>query len=117
MQRKRKFLSATASLASALTFYSFMTFEVQGQVVINEVVAANSDRLLQRTQPGYPRLGITEQWTSLNDNDTRWKLGSGPFGFGSFSGVTLGVNTSLEMQNKIPSLYVRKSFAVTLDQP
>ena len=34
----------------------------QGQVVINEVVAANSDRLLQRTTPGYPRLGTTKQW-------------------------------------------------------
>ncbi len=85
----------------------------QGQVVIHEIVAANSDRLLQRTQPGYPRLGTTEQWMSPPYNDALWKSGNGPFGFGSFLGVTIGVNTSLEMQNKAPSLYMRKAFSVT----
>jgi autotransporter-associated beta strand protein len=95
---------------------SGLAYFAQGQVVIHEIVAANSDRLLQRSQPGYPRLGTTEQWTSPTYDDALWKSGSGPFGFGTFSGVTLGVNTSLEMRNKAPSLYVRKTFAVSLAQ-
>ncbi len=87
-----------------------------GQVVINEVVAANSDRLLQRTAAGFPRLGVTAQWYETGYDDTRWSTGNGPFGFGTFSGLTLGVNTSAAMQNKLASLYVRKAFPVTAGQ-
>ncbi len=87
-----------------------------GQVFINEISAANSDRQLQRTQSGYPKLGTTTPWYLAGYNDLLWKQGNGPFGFGTFSGVTLGVNTSGAMQNKLASLYVRKAFAVTADQ-
>jgi len=87
-----------------------------GQVVINEISAANSDRQLQRTQPGYPTLGTTTPWILAGYDDSLWKEGKGPFGFGTFSGVTLGVNTSGAMQNKLASLYVRKAFAVTAGQ-
>ncbi len=87
-----------------------------GQVVINEISAANSDRMLQRTQPGYPKLGTTTPWILSGYDDSLWKEGKGPFGFGTFSGVTLGVNTSGAMQNKLASLYVRKAFAVTAGQ-
>ena len=100
----------------ALIFLFSVATSAHGQVVINEVVAANSDRQLQRNQPGYPRVGITEQWYNANYNDAQWKFGNGPFGFGTFSGVTIGLNTSMEMQNKIPSLYIRKAFNVSLAQ-
>ncbi len=99
--------------AYACMIVSGLAYFAQGQVIINEMVAANSDRLLQRTQPGYPRLGLAEQWTSPAYNDTLWKMGNGPFGFGTFPGVTWGVNTSLQMQNKTPSLYIRKRFDVS----
>ena len=62
---------------------------VSGQVVINEVVAANSDRLLRREAPGYPRLGVTTPWMLKTYDDSRWSEGNGPFGFGTFSGVTV----------------------------
>lgn len=84
-----------------------------GQVVINELVAANSDRQLRRDTPGYPRLGVTAQWHEDAFDDSQWPTGNGPFGFGSFSGVTFGVNTSAAMQNKTPSLYLRKTFTAT----
>ncbi len=86
---------------------------VSGQVVINEVVAANSDRLLRREAPGYPRLGVTTPWMLKTYDDSRWSEGNGPFGFGTFPGVTLGVNTSGAMQNKLTTLYVRKAFVAS----
>ncbi len=84
-----------------------------GQVVINEISAANSDRQLQRTQPGYPKLGTTTPWYLAGYDDSLWPEGKGPFGFGTFRGVTFGVNTSGLMKDKIPSLYVRKSFTAS----
>lgn len=89
---------------------------VRGAVVINELVAANSDRQLDRSAPGYPRLGVTAPWYWAEYDDGGWASGSGPFGFGSFSGVTLGVNTSAAMQNKTPVLYVRKRFTASAGQ-
>lgn len=88
----------------------------RAQVVINEVVAANSDRLLRREAPGYPRLGATTPWYLSGFSDAQWKSGNGPFGFGSFSNVTMGVNTSAAMQNKTPVLYVRKTFSASAGQ-
>jgi autotransporter-associated beta strand protein len=89
---------------------------LRAQVVINEVVAANSDRQLNRAAGGYPRLGTTRQWYEPAFDDAQWKSGSGPFGFGSFSGVTLGVNLSAAMQSKLTTLYVRKAFSATAGQ-
>lgn len=86
------------------------------QVVLNEIVAANSDRLLRRPAPGYPRLGVTTPWHLPEFDDSAWATGNGPFGFGTFSGVTFGVNTSTAMQGKTPSLYARKAFTVTAEQ-
>jgi len=84
-----------------------------GQVVINEIVAAGSDRLLQRNVSGYPKLGLTAPWQTAAYDDALWSKGKGPFGFGAFSNVTFGVNTSAAMQGKLPALYVRKAFTVT----
>ena len=98
----------------ALGFCS--AFPAGGQVVINEVVAANSDRQLQRSGSLYPRVGTSAQWWEGAYDDSLWKTGNGPFGFGSFSGVTLGVNLSSTMQNKLTALYVRKAFNVTAGQ-
>jgi len=88
----------------------------RGDVVINELVAAGSDRLLQRTATGYPRLGLTPQWYQADYDDSLWSQGSGPFGFGSFAGNTFGVNTSALMQNKRPALYLRKAFTASVAQ-
>lgn len=87
-----------------------------GQVVINEISAANSDRQLKRTADGYPVPGTTPPWYADAFDDSLWKESKGPFGFGSFSGVTLGLNVSGLLQNKVPSLYLRKAFSVTAGQ-
>lgn len=89
---------------------------VQGQVVINEFVAAGSDRLLQRAPGMYPRVGNTTPWQTLAYDDSRWSSGPGPFGFGSFSGVTIATGLSGQMQNRAASLYLRQTFNVTPQQ-
>ena len=78
-----------------------------GQVVINEISAANSDRQLKRTAGAYPVPGTTPPWFADAFDDSLWKESKGPFGFGSFSGVTLGLNVAGLIQNKVPSLYLR----------
>ena len=86
---------------------------LEGQVVINELVATSSDRLLQR-QPGtYPRVGNTTPWQNQEYDDSLWSSGAGPFGFGTFSGVTIATDVSAQIQNRAASLYLRKTFTVT----
>lgn len=109
---RRRWRSAVACVLA----FAWGAAHSSAQVRINEVVAANSDRLLQREAPGYPKLGTTTPWRLPTFNDALWKTGNGPFGFGSFSNVTLGVNTSGTMQNKVPVLYVRKAFSATSGQ-
>jgi len=102
-----------------LVFFSLLACAARplfGQVVINEISAANSDRQLKRTADGYPVPGTTPPWYADAFDDSLWKESKGPFGFGSFSGVTLGLNVSGLIQNKVPSLYLRKAFPVTAGQ-
>jgi autotransporter-associated beta strand protein len=87
-----------------------------GQVSINEFVAASSDRLLQRTAGQYPRVGITTPWQQAAYDDSLWNSGAGPFGFGTFSGVTIATDLSAQMQNRAASVYLRKTFTVTPEQ-
>ncbi|MBE0541633.1 MAG: chitobiase/beta-hexosaminidase C-terminal domain-containing protein [Verrucomicrobia bacterium] len=89
---------------------------VQGQVVINEFVAAASDRLLQREPGTYPRVGNTTPWQASDFDDSHWRTGPGPFGFGTFSGVTIATGLSSQMQNRAASLYLRQTFNVTATQ-
>ena len=84
-----------------------------GQVVINEFVAAASDRLLQREPGAYPRVGMTTPWQAAAYDDSRWSVGPGPFGFGTFTGVTLGTDLSGPLRNRAVSVYLRKTFTVT----
>jgi autotransporter-associated beta strand protein len=87
-----------------------------GQVSINEFVATASDRLLQRAAGQYPRVGITIPWQQLAYDDSLWSSGSGPFGFGAFSGITIATDLSAQMQNRAASVYLRKTFTVTPEQ-
>lgn len=82
-----------------------------GQVVINELAATHSDRLLVREEGTYPRVGSTISWQGEGYNDTNWSSGDGPFGFGT--SVNLGTDVSAEIENLTPSLYLRKRFNVS----
>jgi len=103
-------------LSSAISGKAQITIPAVAGVVINEVVAAGSDRLLRRDAGGYPRVGLATQWMMPEYDDQGWASGAGPFGFGAFSGVTLGVNTSAAMQGQVPTLYLRKTFEVSAGQ-
>jgi len=85
----------------------------EAQLLINEFSATNSDRLLVREPGKYPRAGNTIPWQSADYDDSKWKSGVGPFGFGSLSGVTLGTNVTDDVQGQTPSLYLRKTFSVS----
>lgn len=101
----RKNLVLVLALASSVP--------VTAQVRINEFVASSSDRLLKRSPGSHPRVGSLTPWQSGNYDDSLWSSGNGPFGFGNFSGVPIGTNTSLLMQNRVTSLYLRKTFTAT----
>ncbi|MDG2322143.1 MAG: CotH kinase family protein [Akkermansiaceae bacterium] len=80
-------------------------------LLINEISATHSDRLLVRASGAYPRVGNTIPWQSADYDDSNWQSGNGPFGFGT--SVSLGTNVSGEIQNLSPSLYLRKNFTVS----
>lgn len=82
------------------------------QVAINEVSSASNERMLQWTASGEPRLGCGPHWQGAAFVDTTWTSGSLPAGWG-YSVVT---NLQSAMQNKTPSLYLRKVFNVTPGQ-
>lgn len=88
-------------------------FPAQAEVVINEFVAVSSDRLLRREAGMYPRVGHTTPWQWPAYDDSRWLSGAGPFGFGSFSGVTISTELSGPIRNRAASLYLRKRFNVS----
>jgi autotransporter-associated beta strand protein len=108
MKRYFNFSSFAASLVLSL----LTTASARADVVINEFSAAASDRLLLRDEGGYPQLGMTVPWYAPSYDDSQWDSGPAPFGFGSFAGITLGVNTSAKMQGQVPSLYLRHEFEV-----
>ena len=95
-----------ALLSAAITSRNF------GQVVINEVAVAASDRNLQWNASGAPQLGSGIPWHALNFNATPWAGGNLPAGWGT----TVNTNLQSAMQNKTPSLYLRKTFTVTPTQ-
>jgi autotransporter-associated beta strand protein len=93
-----------------------VTLPLAAQVVINEISAGSSDRLLRRTQGEHPFLGLTTQWQDPAFDDRVWKQGLAPFGFGDFPGVTLGTDLSSHMQNLTPSLYLRKTVWISAEE-
>jgi len=105
-------LWSLAALAPALPLRS--------QVVINEVMAAGSDRLLQWSAAGVPKLGFGTPWYAPAFSDANWLSGNGPFGFGGFSNVspapTITTNVASQMVNLTPTMYLRKSFNITGSQ-
>jgi len=90
------------------------------EVLINEVLARGSERLLRWTPEGVPKLGFGKSWYEASFDDGTWSSGNGPFGFGSFTNVSpappIGTNLATQMQNLTPTLYLRKTFTATADQ-
>ena len=101
-----KRLATTALLVGAVSL------QCGGQLLINEFSATNSDHLLVRESGQYPRVGNTVPWQVADYDDSGWKSGDGPFGFGT-TAVTLGTDVGTDVQNQTPTLYLRKSFNVS----
>ena len=78
------------------------------EVVINELMAAASDRLLRFDANGTARVGIGPAWYQAPYNDAGWQSGPGPFGFGPGAGT----NLQSVMRDRTPTVYLRKSFQV-----
>ncbi len=80
------------------------------EVVINEIGAASSDRLLRSHPDGRPRLGWGATWCELEFDDADWDTGSAPFGFGA-EGIATDLGEA--MLGRTPSVYLRKIFTVS----
>lgn len=81
-------------------------------VVINEFMAASSERRLSWDDRGMPHLGSGVQWTEPGFDAQSWSNGFLPAGYG-FSGLALNLTTL--MKDKAPSLYLRKEFQVAAE--
>ena len=92
-------------------------FPARADIVINEIMAGGSDRLLRWSDTGVPTVGFGAPWYAGTFNDTSWQTGPGPFGFGTFTNAVstpvITTNTATQMQNLTPTLYLRKSFSVS----
>lgn len=92
----------------------------RAEVVVNEILAAGSDRLLRWSPAGVPKLGYGTPWQEAAYNDGAWLTGNGPFGFGSFTNVSpapaIGTNVASQMVNLTPTMYLRKTFTATAGQ-
>jgi hypothetical protein len=84
-----------------------------GEIVINELFAASSDRLVRRDGAGVDRLGVGPAWHAPDFDDAHWQVGTGPFGFGH---PGLGTNLEGAMKSATPSLYLRRTFEATAGQ-
>ncbi len=81
-------------------------------VIINEAGPAPSERVLQFSTTGAPRLGSTVAWTEEGYDASWWASGAGPFGFG----YTQTTDVAALMLDRTPALYLRKEFTLTAPQ-
>lgn len=91
-----------------------MSPTASAQVVLNEFSAASSDRALQWSAAGVPRVGAGTAWNETAYDDAAWQTGAGPFGYGVAASV--GTNLQAAMSLRTPSVYLRKKFTVTAAQ-
>ena len=84
-----------------------------GIVLLNEVCAAPSHRVLRFDEDGHPRLGMGLPWIDPAFDDEAWASGFLPAGYG-LSG--LSTDLGLAMAGTTPSLYLRKVFTVSTAQ-
>ncbi len=84
-------------------------------VILNELVANSSERLLQWDANGVPQVGTGPRWYQAAYNDAGWQTGQGPFGYGTLTNGPTAIATNLQtaMQYLTPTVYLRKSFAVS----
>lgn len=82
------------------------------EIVINEISAASSERVLRSHPDGRSRLGWGPTWSEATFEDDGWSVGTSPFGYGN-SGLATDIGD--EMDGRTPSLYLRKTFTADAD--
>lgn len=95
------------SAVAAVFYLPALIPGARAQVVISELHAAPSERLLRQDEKGRSVLGTGPVWHDADFPDADWPSGKAPLGFG-FTG--LGTDIAAEMNGITPSLYVRKTF-------
>ena len=65
------------------------------EIVINELMAAASARLLQYDANGVPQVGTGPKWYQAAFNDASWLSGPGPFGYGTLTNNPVAIATKL----------------------
>ncbi len=111
-------LSAFPRWAVWLACAALLVPPAGADVVINEIMAGSSDRLLRWDAGGVPYLGWGTRWYATAFGDASWAVGPGPFGYGSLTNSPAAIATNLQpaTQYLTPTTYFRKSFAVSAGQ-
>lgn len=96
-------------MRTSLLFSLLFIALLPGEIVINEISATRSDRLLRWDGNDQPFSGAAPAWWSSSFKDTDWQGGTMPIGYGT------SVNTDLggKLRNISPSFYARKSFTAS----
>ncbi|MBL9136732.1 MAG: lamin tail domain-containing protein [Verrucomicrobiales bacterium] len=100
-------------LSMVLTVTSASGDSLSQTVLINEISAAPSTRLLIFPSNGPPRLGTGMAWLETGFQDSAWLAGRAPFGFGR-PGIETDVGSMVHRVT--PSLYLRAAFEVSREQ-
>jgi hypothetical protein len=94
---------------------AFSAQPLSADVVINEIMAAASARLLQYDSGGVPQVGTGTRWYQPAFEDAAWESGVGPFGYGAVSNSPTPIATQLatSVQYLTPTVYFRRKFNVS----
>ena len=103
----------TALLRVAVIAASVPAPAAHAQIVISEIMAAPSQRILRWSDAGVASLGHGTAWYEASFCDSNWPSAVGPFGFGQ-----LALTTDLrdEMLSRANSLYLRTQVPVSPQQ-
>src|SRR5207249_805184 len=99
--------------AAAAILFCPLLIPARAAVVINELMAAPSERQLSWSSNDVPRLGSGAAWMEPDFAASGWPSANLPAGYG-FGG--LATDLSFAMRDKAPSLYLRQEFNVAPEQ-
>ncbi|MEN8693384.1 MAG: lamin tail domain-containing protein [Akkermansiaceae bacterium] len=79
------------------------------EIVINEISATRSDRLLRWDSNDQPFSGSAPAWWSSSFQDADWQSGNMPIGYGA----TVTTDLGSQLRDLTPSFYARKTFTAS----
>lgn len=109
----KQHLGKLKGLLILVLFCCLMNCARSQDVVINEIMAAPSERLLIWDKDNEVHLGPGIAWYTLEFNHQDWATASAPMGFGH---KDLATDLERQIKDQTPSLYLRKAFTLSDDQ-